>query len=459
MSLTCPRVSQIFLLVIFALASAGCERDTTLLDPAPANDDPLVFGDDFGDAVDYQAFLSSKLDAVQIDPTGGFNGSPGLLITVPEAGHPTDWFSGGAFTTAGLRDLSGYNALTFRARASADATLDVVGLGNDNTGTSKFTAEWRDIPLTTSWQSYVMPIPLAEKLTAEGGLFFFAEGPEDAVGYEIRFDDVQFESDETISDPRPILESQTIDTFAGDTLSIQGAEVTFDVDGTDQTIAHMPGYLTFSSSDTSVVRVENGLLLVVGGGTATIEATLGAVPVEGSVVVTSTGTPTEAAPTPGFAPGDVISLFSDAYDDVPVVTWSAEWDAADVTQASIAGDAVKVFTNLVYAGIEFTSPSIDASAMTHFHMDAWFPAGETFKMKLVDFGSDDAYGGSGDAADTEHELTFTAATTPAIVTGEWVELDIPLADFSTLAGRFHLSQLVLSGDAATVYIDNVFFHK
>jgi hypothetical protein len=141
---------------------------------------------------------------------------------------------------------------------------------------------------------------------------------------------------------------------------------------------------------------------------------------------------------------------------VPVDTWSATWDNADVSDVSIAGNATKVYTNLVFAGVEFTSHEIDATAMAAFHVDVWAPSGTNFKVKLVDFGADGAYGG-GD--DTQSELTFDASSTPAFATGTWIGLDIPLASFTALASRSHLAQLIFSGDTRTVFVDNVYFHE
>ncbi len=84
----------------------------------------------------------------------------------------------------------------------------------------------------------------------------------------------------------------------------------------------------------------------------------------------------------------------------------------------VRADDTKLYTNLVFAGVEATTQPIDASAMTHFHMDIWTPdataAPAVFKIKLVDFGADGAFDG-GD--DTEPELTFDATTTPALATG------------------------------------------
>ena len=102
-----------------------------------------------------------------------------------------------------------------------------------------------------------------------------------------------------------------------------------------------------------------------------------------------------------------------------------------MADVQVAGDDTKLYTNLVFAGIESTSQPIDASAMTHFHMDIWTPdptaAPAVFKIKLVDFGADGAFDG-GD--DIEHEITLDDTTTPALATGDWVSFDIPLSDFT-----------------------------
>ena len=168
--------------------------------------------------------------------------------------------------------------------------------------------------------------------------------------------------------------------------------------------------------------------------------------------------PDVAAPTPTFPPAGVISLFSNAYPNVTVDTWSAVWDMADVSDVQIVGNDTKLYSNLVYAGIEFTSQTIDATDMTHFHMDIWtadptaLPA--VFKIKLVDFGANGAWSG-GD--DVEHELIFDANSNPALVSESWISFDIPLSNFTNLTTKAHLAQLVISGDPNTVYVDNIYF--
>ncbi|MBD3401389.1 hypothetical protein GF420_00725 [candidate division GN15 bacterium] len=449
-------------IAVILIGSTGCERDVDTLGPAEFPTDPEIFLDGFGPGVQYQAFAGSKVTALSIDADTKRAGERSLRFTIPNFGDPAGSYAGGALVSSG-RNLAGYNAMTFWAKASVAATLDLVGIGNDNTGTSRFVATRSGLQVNTIWTKYVVPIPASSKLTEEGGLFFFAEGPENNNGYELWFDEVQFERLGTIAQPRPSFTSQTVSLQVGDSVTVSGANVVFDVAGSDVTVDAMPGYFTFSSSDNAVATVgADGVIRAAGLGTAFITATLDTIAAPDTITVTVEDAPpgpTVAAPTPTVPPGDVISLFSNAYSNVTVDTWSADWDDADLADIQIAGNDTKLYSNLSFAGVEFTSSLIDASAMTHFHMDVWTPdptgAPAVFKIKLVDFGADGAFGG-GD--DVEHELTLDNTTTPAMATGTWVGLDIPLSDFVGLTTQGHLAQLIISGDPNTVYVDNVYLY-
>lgn len=449
-----PAVPVLLTLVLGTLSSCG--RDTKTLQPAPPNDDPVVFDDTFGDGVDYQAFANSKVDAVSIVTNEKYAGEASMRVEVPAPGHPTDWFAGGAFTVGLARDLSRYNALTFWAKASKESFLDVAGLGNDNTGTSKYEAKVQALPLTTDWAMFTIPVPVPEKLSNERGLFFFAEGGENDEGHEIWFDEVRFDSVTTITNPRPRMISRAQTAIVGQSVEISDTQTIFDVNGQGMVVEHSPGYFTFFSSDDNVVSVNGEQILVVGPGSAEITAQLGSLAAAGKVTVTAIQPPASPAPTPALPAADVISLFSLAYTNVPVDTWSADWDAADVTDILVQNDDIKAYTNLVFAGIEFTSNTVDASAMTHFHMDLWVPEGDTFKIKLVDFGADGAYAG-GD--DSEHEITLGEGSAPPVTTGSWIGIDVPLSEFTGLTARAHLAQLIISGNTETAFVDNVYFHK
>lgn len=449
-----PRLPLRLLLLIAGLAvAAGCAPETPT-QPWPPITDPVVFDDTFGSRVGFQAFGNSKLDALAIDSTEKYVGRASLRFTVPAPGDPTGGYAGGAFVTTRARDLSGYNALSFYVKASRPVNLEVAGFGNDNTGTSLYTAQRTAIPITTSWTQVLVPIPLPEKLTAEEGLFFLAEGPQSGAGLTLWVDDVRFVNVSTVTNPRPILTSGVLNALVGSTVSFNGStRTTFNIKGADSPVYHLPGYFTFHSSNTAVAIPEGGGLRVVGTGSATVTATLGAKAASGTITLNGTVPPMVAAPTPTVPSADVISLFSDAYANVPVNTWSPDWDAADSATVRIEGNLTRVYTRMLWAAIEF--PPIDASAMTHFHMDVWVPVGTTFNIKLVDFGDDGVYGND----DSEAEVAFDGTTTPAFVTGQWVSFDVPMGDFFSLTGRAHLAQLILSGDARTVYVDNVYFHR
>ncbi len=166
--------------------------------------------------------------------------------------------------------------------------------------------------------------------------------------------------------------------------------------------------------------------------------------------------PTVAAPTPTLDESIVISMFSDAYDDVPVDTWRTDWSQAVLLDTLIADNAVKKYSALNFVGIETANTQIDASSMTHFHVNVWTADATEIKIKLVDFGPNGVYDGPGEGDDAEHELTIESPAQQ-----EWVSLDIPLADFTGLTTRSNLTQYIFSGaptGANTIFMDNIYFY-
>jgi hypothetical protein len=164
--------------------------------------------------------------------------------------------------------------------------------------------------------------------------------------------------------------------------------------------------------------------------------------------------PMTAAPTPTQDPADVISLFSDAYTNVPVDTWLTVWSAAALTDLSIEGNPTKRYANLDFAGVETVANQLDITGMTHLHVDLWSADFTFFGIKLVDFGADGAFGG-GD--DSEHQVNINAPAQE-----EWVSLDIPLTDFAGLTGQSNIAQYIIVGQptgTTTVFLDNMFFYN
>lgn len=418
---------------------------------------PEVFIDSLDGGLDYAAFEGSYYEALSIDEDNGLGGGAALKFTIP-----TGQWAGGAFWTHEARDLSSFDALVFDARAAGNYTLTAVGFGIGMEYGTATQVEVNDIPLTADWTRVVIPIPDADRLAAEHGVFWFSTGDPG----EIWFDNVQFATLETgvITDPRPVMTSTTVTGLLGEVVPVTGTRTTFAVDGEDVLVNHTAIYFDYLSSDESVVVGQNGVVTVVGGGTATVTAELDGAPVDGQITVNVVAPPTAAAPTPTLDPGDVISVFSNAYTDITVDTWRADWTFGpiEVADQQIAGDDVKAYTGLntpaFYTGIEFVGDQIDAATpgMTHFHMDVYAPAGTQFAFKMVDFGPNGAFGG-GD--DTESTFTLNADSTPVFAAGEWVSLDIPLTEFAGM-NFGNVSQLVLTGtNTGSLWLDNIYFHK
>ncbi|MEM8764992.1 MAG: PKD domain-containing protein [Bacteroidota bacterium] len=166
--------------------------------------------------------------------------------------------------------------------------------------------------------------------------------------------------------------------------------------------------------------------------------------------------PTEAAPTPPARDaGDVISLFSNAYTDITVDTFFAGFGmGGGVADAQVAGDDVKVYTDLDFTGIETLTENVDLSSMTNFHIDVWSATSLNFLAGVVDFGGD----GFGSGNDTRGNTANTALTE-----GEWVSIDVTIADLQT-AGLTDtptdFSQLILEviDAVGTIYVDNIYFY-
>jgi hypothetical protein len=165
--------------------------------------------------------------------------------------------------------------------------------------------------------------------------------------------------------------------------------------------------------------------------------------------------PSTGAVDPTADAVDVISLFSGVYADVTVNTWRTGWSVATFEEVKVGGNDVKKYSALSYVGIEATGVnSIDASGMDYFTFDAWTPDATTYKVKLVDWGADNAFGG-GD--DVEHEITFS---TPA--QGSWTNHTINMSDFTGLTTSANISQIIFAAEpagGATLFLDNIYFSR
>ena len=188
----------------------------------------------------------------------------------------------------------------------------------------------------------------------------------------------------------------------------------------------------------------------------------------GSCAACAVSGPTTAAPTPPTRTAtDVVSIFSDAYTNIPVNAWGPDWGSSssrfsDATIASNATKVMNVAAGQIFAGIDFAPSLFDATSFTYFHLDYWIanplPVGQVVNIKLSNH-----LGGSGETSAIQYTVSAPQA-------GSWAQLDIPLADFVAASdpanlNRSAIAQIVISAARADgnvpvdIYLDNIYFYK
>jgi len=171
--------------------------------------------------------------------------------------------------------------------------------------------------------------------------------------------------------------------------------------------------------------------------------------------ITPPAAPMTPAPDPVFDASNVTSIYSDVYVNVEIDTLITSWSSASLEEIDLSGNSTLRYSSLSFVGIEATGANlIDLDSMDSLHLNVWSPDFTEFKIKLVDFGADQAYAG-GD--DTEDELTFSAPEQE-----EWLTYDIALSDFVAMTSRNNVAQIIFSAapsGSASVYVDNLLFYK
>jgi hypothetical protein len=436
--------------------------------PPPPEKGSVVFRGAFTTGVTPMAFSGSRLNALSVDDYETYDGRATVRIDVP-ASSANPGFAGGVFQAADAQDLSTTTALTFWTKARRAAVLDKVGFGLAFDYESVHETTVWGLPLTTEWTEHVIPIADPSRLTAERGLFWFAES--DLGEYSFWLADVKF--DAVPSTQLDLQVAAGIDklTVGVGTKAPVPLQVTYaDVDGTRRDLdpANEGGssglfYFSFDSSDGTIATVDSfGDITGVAVGNATVTATLGTLPpqsVDVAVVSALPATPTVGAPVPTYAAADVKSLFSNSYTTVPGVTPRPEWSSATASTVSVASNAAWKYVNLLWFILDVTSNKIDASAMSYLHVDVWTASARKFGVKLVSF---PASGGS-----LEATVVFAGRTTPPLQLGTWNSFDIPLSRFAGVpldtVGQLLWLDNAAIGDGVdergTFFVDNVYFHK
>ncbi|MEM9001474.1 MAG: carbohydrate-binding protein [Bacteroidota bacterium] len=463
-------LSSLFLVLVLT-SLLGCERD--LSDDAEFavfsttgdifTDSPIDLGSNF-----YFPFIGSKATAAAFDDPDGFESETAIRIDVPNADDPEGNFAGAIIRVDGAgRNLTGFDALTFYARASQGVTVGEIGFGQDFLE-NKFQVTRTNVSIGTQWTKYIIPIPDPSKLTEERGMLWYSAGTADTggFGYSFWLDEIRFEKLGTIAQPRPAILNGTDvqqEAFVAIPVTLSGLTQTFNTDsGENVTVIATPSYYDFESTDNDVARTsELGIVSVVGTGQATITASLANVAATGSLSLNVEGSFDFAPIPPARDPADVISVFSDAYTDVAVDYYNGFFTPdGQTTQGGsppldVNGDAVINYTDLNFVGIGTFQdvPSINATEMTHLHIDVKvneaIDPGDFITVQLLNSVGNNETSGS---------VTFNADT---FTTDQWVGLDIPLADFSGLADRSQIGLLFFISDStiSDIFVDNIYYYR
>ena len=447
-------------------------------------DAPIGLGSNFyfpyGPGPDNPA--GSKFTAWTVDQSVSYKGNASMRFDVPNSNDPDGNYAGGIFRVDGAgRDLSGYDALTFWAKASQGITSAEFGFGEDFYP-NKYITTMKNVSLGTAWAKYIIPIPDATKLINEKGMLRYAAGTSDTngKGYTFWIDELKFEKLGTIGKPKLTIAggiNKKVQSFNGITIPITDIKVDFNMPtGLNLSIFPAPGYLAFKSSNSKVATVnESGLIKVVGVGEAIITASLGGVldtttnkfiggvDALDSVTVTSIGN-FSLPPKPTRVPANVISVFSDFYTSIKVDFFNGYWQPYQTTLSadfSVNGDNFLNYTDFNFVGHQFANPTANLTNMTHLHFNMYIPVAVPsncdFLTTLVDFG---ANGKDGGGDDTRQQLFVPKSA--IIKANEWITIELPI--LMTTKNRVGL---IIYENINTprgpvlknFYMDNVYFYK
>jgi|GEM_PF-2854032 len=409
----------------------------------------VVFGETLAPNVTFISFGGS-VNNVTIDNTVFRSNTSSLKINV------TAGYTGGAYVSA-----TPVNAMSFWARVSAGgppsaATIDGAGLGNDANATV-FAVERNRLVVTTSWQKFIVPIPVPSKISAITGLLYFAGG-SGGTNYTIWIDDVQYETLAPGIVTAPVsagFNDQTISKEVGGTFVPEVGTSVFTVNGANQQMQTAAPYFTWNSSNNTAATLDaNGKGTALGGGQTLVTGMLlgvkmGTLPVN---VTAPLAVPMVAAPHPTRAAYSVKSLFSGVYNNSPVLSRATGWSGCclDYTEIQVSSNDVKKYGLRHFTGIQYDN--IDATNLDTFYIDVWTPTPTSpFTFRLVNFAG----------ATTEGEITTTLAGQ------QRVSLDLLINQFrfkgnGAVMGKGNLQQMLLLvpvNTSGTFYVNIIYFYR
>ena len=174
--------------------------------------------------------------------------------------------------------------------------------------------------------------------------------------------------------------------------------------------------------------------------------------------------PTTAAPMPPERnPEDVISIYSDAYENNTIDNFDfGLCSNSGANEEMIADNAIQHYTGPGCQGILFENNRIDASEFTKIHFDFYTNEtnleGKVFNIKLVDWnGNVDA------SSSTGLEVNFNGGSTPALTSGSWISVDVDITSAGIMVGgnltRSDIAEIHITSNLANAWYDNLYLYN
>ncbi|MFN3754818.1 glycosyl hydrolase family 16 [Flavobacterium sp.] len=479
------------LLSLFLVTSVSCERD--LSDEATEAtfaktaeifiDDFVGMGSDF-----YRPYGDSKFTAFSVDLQQGFESNSSIRIDVPNATDPEGTYAGGIFVIDGAgRNLTDYDALTFYVKASQGVTIGELGFGEDF-GENKFITTITNVNVGTNWTKIIIPILDASKLLQERGMFRYAAGTNstNGFGYTLWIDEIKFEKLGTNNLLYPFIlngEDVNVDGFAGANQIIGELGAVYNLaNGQNVRVNAAPSYFTFNVSDTTIITPlalnnlgQMSTRIIGTSGSSVVTAQIGNTLAQGSLTINAVGE-FPHAPVPTRAASSVVSLFSDAYTNLPVRHYNGFFlgsntqggagnnpNDVDIQAPFVNGslDNIIHYTQLDFVsfGMYETVPRVNISGMTHMHVDINVrQAVSPTNFIRIELHSSLANG----PTTSSGSFVVNAATLTNVDPNGWASIDIPIASFPGFNDAANLGQVFFvsgnPGGIFNIWVDNVYFY-
>lgn len=150
--------------------------------------------------------------------------------------------------------------------------------------------------------------------------------------------------------------------------------------------------------------------------------------------------PTDAPADPTHATEDVISIYTEVYDNLPGTNFNPFWGQSTIVtyNYNVAGNNTIKYENLNYQGTDF--PVTDVSGYEYLHVDFWTPNATSLSFYLISLGP--------------LEIGYPLDITPET----WVSVDIPLSAYVPPVNLDEVFQFKVVGNGV-VYFDNWYFWK